>query len=329
MKRKIFRLLILALLTLPFSAIAQNTLQRVNVSFNSFFDYDSSLFNVKGNYYIFKERPSTQFEIHCFDQEVQPDSVKLHKYLKQTPAKFKELSKDSAAMDSAMKTDNAVTDLGRIAFDRGFYGLYKAQKKKDEEGSFNTLSFDTYNYDDHCFCEFKYRRNFGEEPVDFSDTALVNRFVSRLVTRSMKEVREENQAIRDRYSIKIDTLALENYWIHVYSKGGKLTRDSIFMHQLDSVDFKPRFTHYNISYRANLIVEPQLEHNFREFYLDNLKKMEQRGDTFYIEVRDAKAGLISRRGTITIENSLGYPIDLPFYINYRNHLYERLRRVRN
>ncbi len=145
----------------------------------------------------------------------------------------------------------------------------------------------------------------------------------------MKDVRAENQRIRDTYRIRIDTLPLENYWIRVYNKDGKLTRDSIFMDDLDSIDFKPKFTFYNITYRANLIVEPHLEHEYVDFYLDKLKRLEHKGDTFYIEIRDAEAGIISRRGTITINNSLGYPIDLPFYINYKNHLYERLRRTRN
>ena len=327
--RKMFRAFVLTLILSPMVLCAQDNLQRVNVSFNSYFDYDSSLFRIDGNLYILKDNPSTSFEIHCFDQEMQPDSSKLNKYIVQTVEKFEKLKADSAAFDSALQEANANTALGKISFDRGFYGLYKAQKNEGEDGVFNTLNFDTYNYDDHCFCEFKYRRNFGADSVDFSDTPQINQFVSRLVTKSMKEVRADNQAIRDKYSIRIDTLPLENYWIHVYNKDGKLTRDSIFMDDLDSTDYKPKFTFYNITYRANLIIEPELSHEFKDFYLDKLKKMEHHGDTVYVEVRDAKAGVIRRRGTITIYNEMMYPIDLPFYIEYRNHLYERLRRVRN
>ncbi|MFY0643564.1 MAG: hypothetical protein JXR19_03790 [Bacteroidia bacterium] len=328
-RNRLLRSLILPLFIIPLCANAQDHLKRVNVSFNSYFDYDSTQFFKKERKYYFVDNPSTSLEIYCFDPEMAPDSTKLHKYFKQNIEKFETLKTDSAKFDSAMREKKAQTSIGNLKLDRGFYGIYRSYKNEDDIGVFNTLHFEGFNYDEHCYCEFKYNRNFGKDTTDFSDTPAVNEFVSRLVTRSMKDVRAENQAIRDKYTLVLDTLPLENYWIRVYYKKGKMVRDSFFMDDLDSIDYNPRFTHYNITYNANLIFKPHLTHTYVDYYLENTKSFERQNDTFHITMRDAKPGVIRRRGTITILNSLGYPIDLPFYVEYRNHLYEKLRNRRN
>lgn len=108
-----------------------------------------------------------------------------------------------------------------------------------------------------------------------------------------------------------------------------MTRDSLFMKDLDSSSYKPRFTHYNITHKARLTFANPLEHQFKEIYLKNLKSSDVDATGITITMRDAKAGVVQKRGTITVENSLGYPVEIPFYLSYRNHLYEKLRRVRN
>ena len=308
---------------------AQNYTSKINISFNSYFEYDSTKFVKSDKSFYLKDNPNTYFAIQFFDHDLEPDSVKLNTHIKQTIEKFEKLKADSAKYDSLCKADNATYELGRIDLDRGFYGFYKKTKITIDSQVMFEMQFDTYQYDDHGFGEFQYKCAFGTDSPDMSDLEHINEFIHGLKTLSMESVREENQKIRDYYKLKIDTLPLENYWIHVYYKDGKMTRDSIFMADLDSNKHKVRFTHYNITYNGMIIMQPGLKHSYQDLYLENLKNLEVKGDTLFIQLRDVQSGMVSKYGYITILNSLDYPIELPFRFSYKNYLYDKLRSRRN
>lgn len=321
--------IILVCSLIPFSSTAQNYNSKMNISFNSYFQFDTSLFVKDGKSFYLKSNPSTYFATQCFDYDVAPDSVKLNTYLKQNAEKFDQLKKDSAARDSIHRLASGVYDLGKIKLNHGFFGMYKKTKSTEEGMTLHNLQFDTYAYGEHCFCEFQYKRSFGSDSSTLEDTAISMLFLDGLVTMSMEEVRVENDKIRNMYSIAIDTLPLENYWIHVYHKNGAMTRDSIFMSDLNSTDFKPRFTHYNRTFMGYVVISPELKHNFVDIHLENMKHYEFTADGIRIELRDVQSGLVSKYGWITIENSLGYPLELPFRFQYKNHLYDRLKTQKN
>ena len=322
----LIRAIILVCSLIPFSSKAQHYNAKMNISFNSYFQYDTSIFVRDGKNFYLKNNPSTYFAVQCFDYDVAPDSSKLNTYLKQNAEKFDKIKKDSAANDSIRLMADGVYDLGRISLNYGFFGMYKKTKASTQDDkTLHNLQFDTYAYGEHCFCEFQYKRSFGTDSSTMEDTIASKQFLDGLVTMSMDEVRKENDKIRASYTLSIDTLPLENYWIHVYHKNGSMTRDSIFMKDLDSSSYRPRFTHYNRTFMGYVVISPELKHNFIDIHLENLKHYEFNTDKIRIELRDVQSGIVSKYGWITIENSLGYPLEMPFRFSYKNHLYDRLK----
>lgn len=311
-------------------SLGQNSLSRYNIGFNSFLQYDSTVFLQDKKVFHPVNNPNIELAIQCHDYGVAPDSVKLNGYLKNNHNRFVKLKADSSTADSLSNLVEGVYDVGKIKLARGFYGLYKQGRIFDNiRGSLNYQEFNTYNYDEHCYCEFQFKRFYGVETPVLDDSIMANQFAHSLITRSLEEVRKENQEIREKYRLRIDTLPLENYWIKVYYKDGKMTRDSFFMDDLDSMDFTPRFTHYNSTFNGLLIIDPPLEHEFIDIHLENVKSIDISNDTISFTLRDVEANTVNKYGFLKITNSLGYPIELPFRFSYENHLYNRLSRSRS
>lgn len=322
--------LLLGLVFYSNHSIGQDLTKLHNIGFNSFIKYDSTVFVKDNKVFHPYSNPNIELAIQCHDYGVAPDSSKLNGYLKNNHDRFVKLKADSSTADSLSNLVEGVYDVGKITLSRGFYGLYKQGRIFDNiKGSLNYQEFNTYNYDEHCYCEFQFKRFYGMDVPTLNDSILANQFANSLITRSMDEVRLENKEIRERYRLRIDTLPLENYWLKVYYKDGKMTRDSFFMSDLDSMDFTPRFTHYNTTFNGLLIIEPPLDHTYLDIHLENVKSMDISTDTIAFTLRDVESGTVSKYGFIRIENSLGYPIELPFRFSYNNHLYDRLKRVRS
>lgn len=248
---------------------AQENSTNFNIGFNSYLHYDSSKFIRDKKVFHPKSNPDIELAIQCHDYGVAPDSVKLNSFIKNNAQRFIDLMKDSSTADSLANLVEGVTMVGRVNLDRGFYGLYKQGRVFDNQrGTLNYQEFNTYNYDENCYCEYQFKRFYGIEVPKLSDTTLANEFAVSLKTLSAESVREENKMIREKYQLRIDTLPLENYWIKVYYKDGKMTRDSFFMDDLDSMDFTPRFTHYNTTFNGLLIIDPPLEHPYLDMHLE-------------------------------------------------------------
>lgn len=318
----------LSLLTLLLciGSFAQNNAS-VNISFNVVFHYDSTSYLYDGEEFHFIQDPGASLlTVKCFDHDLEPDSSKLNQHLRNTVTNYNKLLDDSTDRDSIMNLQNAVIEIGRIELNEDFFGIYKIMKKTFNDSAHYFAQIDAYNYNEHCYCEFKYKRSFYTDSASLTDTARAAMFLDGLDVRSMDQVRMENDTIRNFYTVSIDTLPQDNYWIWVRYVDARMKRDTLHIEDLDSVNYLPRFTHYNITYKAMIVIKPQLNHTISGVELKNMKNYTIKGDTVIIEVRDAQAGIIERRGTITVLNSLGYPVDLPFYIKYRNHIYERLSR---
>jgi hypothetical protein len=107
-----------------------------------------------------------------------------------------------------------------------------------------------------------------------------------------------------------------------------MVRDTLWMADLDSAQYMPSLTAYNITYKGRLNIDPTLQHEMEDFIMENLMAVEISDSAIIFEVRDREVGQVKKKGTIIILNSIGYPLELSFYYSYRNVLLDMLYQKR-
>jgi hypothetical protein len=180
------------------------------------------------------------------------------------------------------------------------------------------------------FGDFIYH-NYSEDNDSLEyqdDSARVADIFKAYKVFTMEQVRKENYEIRRLYHLSVDSLAFDNYWIQINRINGNMVRDTLWMADLDSAQYMPSLTAYNITYKGRLNIDPTLQHEMEDFIMENLMEVEISDSAIIFEVRDREVGQVKKKGTIIILNSIGYPLELSFYYSYRNVLLDMLYQKR-
>ncbi|MBR9860437.1 hypothetical protein GYB22_06750 [bacterium] len=253
------------------------------------------------------------FSLRCTDIAFAPDTHDLYAFFRQSVQFADSLNDDTLTVVKSQIID----------FDKGFKGVAFHFKVVKPERTYHHIKVTAYSYGE-MFGDFIFH-HFSDDSINLlSDSNLLASMFEGYLVYSMEEIRKENLEIRNKYTLEVESLPFDNYWIQIGRENGKMVRDTIYMADIDSVQYKPRLTSYNITYKGRLNISPEIEHEIVGLEMENLKSLEFKDNGYVFEVRDLDRGTVKKFGTVTLLNSIGYPIELRFYYNYRNTLLEML-----